>query len=242
MKIDPRAKIIIVSLISTISVIADDLYLLLGILIADLIICILLKVDFAQFLRRAKHLIIIILSLTIIQSLFTNQGETLISVGNITIITNYGLYMSLKFLLRMSIIISSAMIIGTSDVKEMTDALIKLRLPYELAFMTGIAIRFLPDFKNDFTERIRALTLRGVNIKGRKIIKRFRVYSYLLSPAVITTIIRSRMLAIAMESRAFRAYKQRGMMRILKFSMNDYITIALSTLFFSVMIYLNYTI
>lgn len=238
MKIDPRNKILIVALISTLAVLLTSWIDLLLLFIVSLIIGIILKVSYREFARRAKYLLIVVMSLTILQSIFTRAGEPLVSIYSFVLVTDYGLDMGLQFILRMSVIISSAMIIATSNIKEITDALIKLKIPYELAFMMSIGIRFLPDIRQDLMDRKIALQLRGVDIKSLNIGKKIKAYSYLMAPAVNASIIRSQMLAISVESRGFRAHKSRTMLRNLRFSMMDYIFMITSTLAFLIAIYI----
>ncbi len=240
MKFDPRTKILIVALISTLSVLMDNALLLACLLVVDLILGIMMKVNFPAFFRRAKHLLIVIITLTFIQSVFNREGVALLNVGGFAVLTDYGLNMGLKFILRMSIIISSALIIGTSSIREMTDGLIRIKIPYELAFMTGMALRFLPEFRKDFSDRLTALKLRGVDTASFSLKKKIKIYTYLLTPAVSSGILRSRMLAISMESRAFRAYKRRTMLRELRFLTADYLLAAVSLTAFIYAIYIIY--
>lgn len=227
-RLDPRVKILCVIIISTFAIMLSDVYSLLILLGINLAIGIIVGVDYLSFIRRARYLFVLVISLSIIQSIFTADGSPLIEIGNFTLLTDYGLDMGLQFIIRMSVIMSSAMIISTSNISETTDALIKLKLPYELAFMMGISIKFLPEFRRDFKRRLTALQLRGVNISSLSIAKKIKIYTYLISPVVSNSLIKSEMLGISMQTRAFKAYKRRGMMRELKFSYIDYIATLLA--------------
>ena len=239
-KLDPRIKILIVAVISTLAILMDSTISLLYLLIIDIIIDIVLGVNLLNFYRRARYLLIIVISIALMQSIFNRTGTPIVSIYNFTVFTDYGLNLGLQFILRMSIVISSAMIIATSNIREITDGLIKMKLPYELAFMMSISIRFLPDFKNDFVDRMTALRLRGIELSDYSIFKKIKIYVYLLTPAVSSSIIKSQMLAIAMESRAFRIYNKRTMLRDLQMRLIDYVVMTISIAAFALTLYLLY--
>lgn len=239
-KLDPRVKIMIVAYISTLVILAVTTYQLLLIFIINLLLGLILKVNYMTFMRRARYLLIVVISITIFQSVFNRGGNPLIIINGFALITDYGLDMGLQFILRMSIIISSALIVATSNSREITDGLIRMKLPYELAFMMNIAIRFLPEFKQDFSNRLIAISLRGVDIGKLAIVKKIKVYTYLITPAVTGAVLRSQMLAVSMETRGFRAMKSRTMLRELRLRAIDYISILIITLAFGLAVYLIY--
>ncbi|MCL2630034.1 MAG: energy-coupling factor transporter transmembrane protein EcfT [Firmicutes bacterium] len=229
MKFDPRTKLFIIAVLTAVSVFAPSIFYLLGILFVTLVFDIILKVNFLTVLKRLKFLLSAIVFVSLIQSL-TIKGEPLITINGFTLISYQGLMLGLEFLVRMSIIIFASAIALTSSGKEMTDALIRLKFPYEVAFMVSTAISFLPMFREEFLHRVTAVKLRGIDIKKLPIGKKFKVYAFVLSPAVVGGAIKSRALADSMTAKAFRAHSSRTMLRELKLKPRDFIAIILVAL------------
>lgn len=242
LKLDARTKLIMIVLISTISVLSRDIIFLGGAFLIALVVDICLKVDLLVAVKRMRHLLSLIIFIAIVQSLFMRTGQKLVYIGNVTFVTTGGLLAGGEFVLRMSIIILAGLIATTSENREMVDGMIKMKLPYEFAFMVSVALRFIPLFREEFTNRLNAIAMRGIDIKKIGIGKRIKVYTYMLSPTVTSTVIRSRELAVAMESKAFRAYKKRSMLRVMTMHWYDWALIVFFILLSAAFLYFNYTI
>lgn len=61
----------------------------------------------------------------------------------------------------MLIIISSALLLLTAKPMELVLGLIRLKIPYEIAFMVLLAIRFLPVLVEEVQDALTAIQLRG---------------------------------------------------------------------------------
>lgn len=227
-KIDPRVKLVQVLILSTLGLIYNKIYVLSLILLAALAIAIINGVNIISIAARIKRLLKIIVIIALIQSLLTKGGTPFLKLGSLTIFTDYGILRSLEFLLRMGIIIVSAAILTTSSSREIIQGLIQCKCPYEIAFMVSLAIRFLPIFKEEMTDMITAIQLRGIDLKKVKFNKKIQVYKYILTPITINSLMKAKELAAAMEMRGFRAYPQRTSYMVLKMQTLDYLIIALS--------------
>ena len=226
--IDPRTKLIQVLILSTLALIYNKLSLLSLILLAAIVIALLNKINLISILIRLKRLVKMIILIALIQSLLTKTGNPIFRIGNFTLLTDYGLIKSLEFILRLGIIIVSAAIITTSSSREIIQGLIQWHCPYEIAFMVSVAIRFLPIFREEMTDMITAIQLRGIDLHKVKFNKKIQVYKYILTPITINSVIKAKELAAAMEMRGFRAYPQRTSYMVLKMQAFDYIIIGLS--------------
>ena len=226
--IDPRTKLIQVLILSTLALIYNKLFLLSLILFVAIVIALINKINLISILIRLKKLIKMIILIALVQSLLTKTGNTIFKIGSFTLLTDYGLVKSLEFILRLGIIIVSAAIITTSSSREIIQGLILWHCPYEIAFMVSVAIRFLPIFKEEMTDMITAIQLRGIDLHKIKLNKKIQVYKYILTPITINSVIKAKELAAAMEMRGFRAYPQRSSYMVLKMEVYDYIIISLS--------------
>jgi energy-coupling factor transport system permease protein len=228
--IDPRTKLVIVLILSTFALIYNDISTLLLILTLSIIIGILMKSNLITIIKRLRKVIGILLAIAIIQSIFISEGTPILRVGSIKILTDYGIFKSLEFILRFSIIISSSAILSTSTSREIVQALVQLHIPYEIAFMVSIAIRFLPVFKDEMSDMIIAIQLRGIDLKKIKFTEKIKVYRYILLPAMTNSIMKAKELSAAMEMRGFRAYPERTSYNILIMKRIDYIILSFSLL------------
>lgn len=226
--IDPRTKLIQVLILSTLALIYNEISILLIILFTAIIIGFINNVNFISIISRLKKLLKIIFMIALIQSLLTNMGNPLLKIGKLMVFTDYGIIKALEFILRMGIIIVSAAIITTSSSREIIQGLIQWKCPYEIAFMVSVAIRFLPIFKEEMTDMITAIQLRGIDLKKVKFDKKLQVYKYILTPITVNSIMKAKELAAAMEMRGFRAYPKRTSYMVLKMQTFDYILLGLS--------------
>jgi len=228
---DVRTKLAITASLSTIAVIIQHAYVLCLILLISVILSMLFYGDPLKTLRATKRLWYVFFAIVILQSIFNRSGQELLSFNGFTIITYTGLLKGVEFILRMSIIIFTATIVASSTYREVVQGLVQLRIPYEIAFMVSVAIRFLPMLRDEFTEIITAIQLRGIELKKIPFKKRMRVYSYIFTPIMVGAINKAQKLSVAMETRAFRAFDSRTSYLILKLAKRDYLFITVSLLF-----------
>lgn len=238
MNIDPRTKLVIVLCLSTLAIFIKDILLLSGVLLVTIIISLFFKIDLLQVLKKLRRLLYVLLAIAIVQSMFSTGGQVLIGIGKLTILTTVGLQKGLEFIIRIMIIISSATIITTSNSREIIQGLVQWKLPYEIAFMVSIGIRFLPILTEEIKDSVVAIQLRGVEIEKIPLKKKFYVYSYLFTPILVSTIIKAQKLSMSIEMRGFRAFEQRTSYMILKMSYVDYLIIFFSFLCTSALMYL----
>lgn len=227
-KLDPRTKLIIVLSISSNAVFIRNIYILLSILFISVLISWIMKSDFLSVIKRIKSLIVVLLLMVIIQSIFSPSGKNLISIGDFSILSIGGIEKGIEIFLRISIIIVSATIITTSTFREIVQGLVQWKIPYEIAFMVLVGIRFLPLLTEEIKDVMIAIQLRGIEVKKIPFKKKIKLFSYVFTPIVANTIIKAQKLSTAMETRAFRAYPNRTSYMTIKMCFWDYIIIAAS--------------
>lgn len=226
-KLDPRTKLVIVLCFSTLGIGVNKIPFLFGISLLTLIVARLFKVDLRRTFKKIKRLLYVLLFIALVQSIFS-QGEPLIYIGDLKILTINGVEKALQFILRMFIVISSVTIIGTSSSREIIQGLVQWKLPYDIAFMVALGIRFLPIIRDEIRDSLIAIQLRGIDLKNIPIKERLNIYSYIFMPILVETIIKAERLSIAIEMRGFRAYENRTSFLLLKLSKWDYLIMLLS--------------
>lgn len=227
-RLDARTKLIIVMALSSLSIMITDLMWLTIIFFVSMVAAGILNVNFYKILMKLKRIFHVILILMVVQSIFIKGGEPILIIQSITIISDVGLQMGGQFALRVGIIIASATILTTSSYREIVQGLVQWKMPYEIAFMVSVAIRFLPSFMEEFKDAVVALQLRGIEFEKIPLSKKIKVYSYLLFPVVSNAVLKAQELSMAMETRGFRAYPTRTSYMVLKMKPMDYAIITLS--------------
>ena len=227
-KIDPRTKLLLILILSTLAIIYKQLLFLSLIFIISVLIALLMRSNLKSIVIKLKRLLGAIFAIALIQSFFIKAGTPIVKIGNLSLLTDFGIYKSIEFILRLGIIISSCSILTTSTSREIVQALVQLHIPYEIAFMVSIAIRFLPVFKDEMTDMIIAIQLRGIDLKKVKIKNKIRIYRYIFLPIVTNSLIKAKELSVAMEMRGFRAYPHRTSYNILLMSGLDYLIVSMS--------------
>ncbi|WP_105616608.1 energy-coupling factor transporter transmembrane component T family protein [Vallitalea okinawensis] len=221
--IDPRTKLILVITFSTSAVLVNGLIWLVALLLLVILTSLCMGGKLKPLIVKLKKLYILLIGIIIIQSIFTRGGNPVLQVGNLNLITDIGIWRGVNYLLRITIVILSVSILMTSSERRLLQGLIQLGLPYELAYMVSIAIRFLPLLKEEMQDSLNAIMLRGVNPKAMSMSNKLKLYQYVLTPIILGALNKSKQLAISMESRGFRAYHQRTSLIELRFRWLDYV-------------------
>ena len=236
---DVRTKLAIVACLSTTAVFIQHAYVLGFLLVISIVLSALFYGDLLKTLKTTRRLWYVFIAIVVLQSIFNRSGEELLSIGSLTILTTGGVLKGLEFILRISIIVFSATIVASSNYREVVQGLVQLKIPYEIAFMVSVGIRFLPLLKNEFTDVLTAIQLRGIELKKVPFKKRMKVYSYIFTPVIAGAVNKARKLSIAMETRAFRAYPERTSYLMLHMVLKDYMVIVVSFLL-TVAIFISY--
>jgi len=226
--LDPRAKIIIVMALSTLAVVIKRPEVLCAIWIFTLMLLPAFSISVTGSFKRLRRFITLFASLVLIQSIFSPAGNSLLTIGGIRIITTGGILTGLSVIFRMFIIISSALILSTSSSAEMVCGLVSWKMPYELAFMVLLAIRFLPILMEEMGDSVTAIQLSGADLKRTPLRHKISLYTYIFMPVVTVTLMRARQISIAMESRAFRAYPARTYYRRLIMKPKDWMAVIIT--------------
>lgn len=223
---DPRVKIIIVALISSIVIIFSNIYSLIIAFIFQLLLAVYFKANVKLLFMRLQKVIKIFFFLILIQSIFNQQGDPLLTIVQFDLITDVGLILGLSYVLRLFTILISGSILLTSKQKELIQALIRLKVPYDLAFMSLIGIRFLPLLIEQMQDTFTAIQLRGVDVSELKFLEKIKIYSYVFSPVIVSTLKKAKNLAMSVELRGFRVNENRTSLVELKMGIKDYVILS----------------
>lgn len=221
--LDPRTKIVMIICLSTLAIFLNEPRPLLLLFTFTLALLLLMRINIFRTFMRFKKLIPLLLMMLVLQSVFTSGGEVLFSFQGINILTSNGIHAALCILFRLLTLFSSAMILMTSSSRDYVLALVQLKVPYEIAFMVLVALRFLPVFMEEIRDTLVAMQLRGVDLKRIPLRDKLKFYTHFFAPLLSSVMLNAHQLAITMEARAFRVYRRRTYLRLLHYSVSDYV-------------------
>ena len=233
-RMDPRTKIVVLVLLSTISIILDNPKSLLSVFVLVSFFCFFSKLSWDKLRILLLFLGVGVWGMMISQALFYSQMPrtvilTIISpeapvIGRLTngIFLykegfNYGAIQSLRFAITLTF---GLVVAWTSEPHDLLTALVKLRVPYRLSFMTTTGIRFLPMIIEEASTVITAQRLRKYNPYRFFGIARTALYT--LTPILANCIRRAGILSMSIESRAFAGSSKRSFLKGLKYKRSDF--------------------
>jgi energy-coupling factor transport system permease protein len=141
--------------------------------------------------------------------------------------------------LRIVVVTAAAMLLATFNARDFILGLVQWKVPYELAFMVFIALRFLPVFRDELVNVVTAVQLRGIDLKKVPWGQKIAMYRRLLFPVIYGAMLKAQRLAVSMEARGFRVYPRRTYLRRLNFRFVDYMVLVIFPLITIVLILLQ---
>lgn len=221
-ELDPRSKLVVIACLSSSALIVSHWAFLTGLCLASFLLLMLFGISPMGIIKRTKVLLGMVVFIALMQSIFAPCGQPLLVFGGVQLITAGGLMRAVEFVLRMLIIIASAGILSTSSQREIIQGMIQWKLPYEIAFMVVMGIRFLPVFATEFKDAMIAVQLRGVELRKLPLRQKLEVMASLFQPVVAGALLKSKAIAMSIEMRGFRAYPTRSSYLQLELKGHDY--------------------
>lgn len=223
MKLDPRTKMVMVVCLSGLALLyntPDRLLLLFAVTVALLLV---FRFDPRAVWGYLKPFLSLMLILFVVQLIFSAGGEVLLAVGPVPLITSQALSVGAGVVLRVMVVTAAAMLLTTFNSRDFILGLVQWKVPYELAFMVFIALRFLPVFREELVNVVTAVQLRGIDLKKAPWGKKAELCRLLLFPVIYGAMLKAQRLAVSMEARGFRVYPRRTYLRRLDFHWADYV-------------------
>ena len=219
-KLDPRVKMLWLACMFVLSFIFNH-PLHLGVLfISVLFLWIYMKIPFSELKLFFKALTIVAIVTFFFQLLFYPGEHAIVSFsiprwipyfGGVTAITIEGLVNGIAMVLRLFIIVLTMPVITMStSLEHLIISLIRMGMPYEIAFAATTALNLVPVLQSDALKIIDAQKARAFTALERgSFIDKIKAYVPLIVPLMVGSLKKGQQLEVAMESRAFGAYESR---------------------------------
>jgi len=116
--------------------------------------------------------------------------------------------------------------IFTTDVDKFIVGMVRAKVPYKLAFIFSATLRFVPLLFSEIQAIIEAQRLRGLAVEKMGPIKRVRVYAKVAVPLILGAMVKSQMLEVVLQSKAFTGSADRTYLHESVLTPLDYLMIA----------------
>jgi energy-coupling factor transport system permease protein len=181
-------------------------------------------------IRGTRLFIMTALMLGLLQVLFMREGETLLTLGPLTVTVGgleAGIYVAGRFL---TIILLSYLFVLTTEPNDLAYALMRAGLPYRYGFALITALRLVPAFEQEGQTVYNAQLARGVQYDVRSPRRFLALARQFVLPLLISALGRVDTLAVSMEGRCFGKYRTRTFLREVRFTWRDGIALGILAL------------
>lgn len=246
-RLDARVKTLLVFVFIIVIFICKNFWAL-GLMIAfTVLFTAVSRVPAKTILKSLKPLVIILIFTGVLNILYTDAGNVLLSFWKITV-TDKGLFTAGFMMIRIICLITgSSLLTYTTTPTMLTDAIERLLSPlkvfkiqvHTLAMMMTLALRFIPTLIEEIDRIMSAQKARGADLESGNIIKRAKALVPVLIPLFISAFRRAYELAFAMECRCYHGGEGRTRMKQMKMRALDFAAIGVVGVLIGGVIFLN---
>ncbi len=250
-KLDPRVKIIAFLLFS-VFIFTTKSFLVISLIFFPVVgLWFLAKIPFSRIAGLIKLMIGLMAVITLMQAIFQDGTIVLLDpiipefiplIGGAGTVywegVEYGLVLSYRLI---TLILIMPLFLMTTDVNTMSVGLVKLGLPYKIAYMASTALNMIPSLTEQVNTIMDAQKLRGSMVfEEGKMMDKIKAYPALVVPMVIGAMKKAMLIGVAMDARAFGCDKTRTYVQELKYSKGDITTLVCIILYIVALCVLNF--
>lgn len=237
-KLDPRTKISI-SMLYIICLFIMDKFIGYTFIFGFLALVLFIAKIPPRYLYRGLKPVLFLIILTAVLNIFMIKGGSILFEFGFIQVHQLGVrtaaFMAVRLIL---LIVGTSILTLTTSPIELTDGIEMLLKPigktiaHELAMMMTIALRFIPTLIDETDKIMKAQKARGADFESGGLIQKAKNLIPLLVPLFISSFRRADELAMAMEARCYRGGSGRTRMKVLQFSLRDYMAFSIFALVF----------
>lgn len=236
--LDPRTKIIGVIILFTLCLCFNHPFYMAAISFAVILVALSAR-SLRNFWRLRFILVLLFLFSSVMWPLFAKGPTPLWSWGFLQVSMESFLY-GLAMGLRLSTFVSIGLVfLSTTRNEELTHGLIRLGVPYPVAFALSTALRLVPTFAGAGATIVQAQTSRGLDLESGSIFSRIGKFIPQAVPLFIYAIRHTNLLAMALESKGFSPESKRTFYYELKMRGSDYVVMALLLFILLIFLYMR---
>lgn len=128
----------------------------------------------------------------------------------------------------LTLILVTPLTIFTTDLNALIIGLVRLHVPYQVAFAFSATLRFIPLLFEEIRSITEAQRLRGLALERMGVWQRLVVYSRIAVPLILGAMVRSQQIEVALAAKAFSGSPQRTYLHESKLRRADWVVIGVS--------------
>ncbi len=250
-RLDPRVKFIILVFLTIIVFTLKNFFTIGVLFVVVMSLWFIARMPVRIIGTYLKFMLVLFLILIVMQAIFYQGETTLVKplipekspvLGGKGQITLEGILFGLLLCLRvLTLICMLPVLLMTTTIEKMSLALVKMGLPYKVAFTATTSLNQLPILRSEAVQIMNAQKLRGFTVfETGRLFQKLKAFPTLIVPLVMGAMRRANMMAVAMDSRAFGAGEKRSYIVTIEMEKKDWIILILGILFGAVLCILNF--
>ncbi len=234
-RLDPRLRVVVVSVFALIVVLSDDFAVLLLGLMAAVSSALLAKLNLKRTLRRVIAMDLFMIFLIVLLP-FTTPGDVLFTVAGLAA-SKQGLLHALMITLKANAVVFGLLaLVGTMSATTLGHAMAHLKVPDKLVHLLLFTVRYLDVIGQEYKRMRLAMQARAFVMKASG--HTWRSVGYLVGMLLIHSLERSERIMDAMKCRGYKG--QFYLMDDMALQRQDYLFTCLCLPFFFLLIGLNF--
>lgn len=211
-RLDMRVKFALLLTASTLIFIWNNIVLQASFLAVIVVLMLAAGVRPATLWRLTVILMPALVLITVIQGLWSPFGVTPVLtlpeawplVGGWNIFYREGLLFGLAVCCRLLIpMFAFQLVFMTSEPRDIVLGLVRIGVPYRVAFLFSTTFRFVPLLLGEFESMKEAQRLRGIDVDRVGIFGKIRLLARLLVPLILSSLTKAQHMEIALQAKAF---------------------------------------
>lgn len=180
-----------------------------------------------NFLRMRFILVLLFVFSSVMWPFFAKGPTTLLTWGPLHV-SRESLFYGIAMGLRLATFVSIGLIfLSTTRNEDLTNGLIRMGIPYPIAFALSTALRLVPTFAGAGATIIQAQVSRGLDLESGSIFSRIGKFIPQAVPLFIYAIRHTNLLAVALESKGFSPESKRTFYYESRMQSTDYTCLVL---------------
>ncbi|MCF6335770.1 MAG: energy-coupling factor transporter transmembrane protein EcfT [Spirochaetales bacterium] len=232
-RLDPRTKLIIMLMSFTVAVMFMNI-----IILALLMLLVIIYGGIGRVLGNLKRIRMVLIMITLFSlAIWTIARD---SSDKVFIFSLEGLFYGIMIALKTNTMIIAGMVfLSSTKIEEISEGLVKFKIPYRGAFAFATAIRLVPMIVATSYTIIQAQKSRGLDLDSGNLLQKIKKYLPLMIPTIISVIRSTNIFSMALESKGFGYSSKRTNYLFLILKWKDYFMLGFGILLLTAAILLK---
>jgi energy-coupling factor transport system permease protein len=224
-RFDPRTKLLLTVLFTALVFVIDELPVAAGQMAVFSVLCFAGRISIKKIFPHYLFFLFLVVFVIVLQVFFGGGLRT-------------GLMICCRII---ALAVLMPVLTMTTEARLLAYGIVRLGINYRAAFVITSTFNLIPSFEEEARLIVDARRLRGVKyLETGNFFKRIGEYPAVVLPLMIKAMRRAQVLSLAMDARAFGAYRTRIWLRETRFSAIDYLAFAAGILYSAIAVTANY--